>query len=592
MKSPRLWIVLFGTMVAALAIQPAGKLWLRTEIEQRTHSHLSIGHCQFNLLSGGLLIQGLRAEHCSPGKSESSEIKIAKIWTKGSLNQLLYRKLSAPLTVMDGVALELSSADENPVPVVHPVSIVDNGLLSFNANQVQSVGDVLHQAFLSTQKGLQENLSIHERIAHQISELENRSLRIDNPLRDRDVVSTTQESILRLQQELKDSRLIFQKSHDRFHEEYDASSRMIPCEKPTSTLSGLDCENEAKAIDNTAKNLTEHLVCSAVDQMKPYLGLSTVIVRQWLLENNQFDKPAKNGLDKSSTTMTRGKTYRFNTAMENEILFGSIRFRGAAKIDAKQFPFNGHLKNIGSQSLDAKDRPSLDLVFSNSSTQDKEDTPWVALNAGIIPDRQGFLMQSQLIPSGTMIASTAQGDWQIAAFGQNSMISLAWLVHQSEWSLEIEIRSSQSEVVVKQKESTRSDIGTPLMPRFEPCFTSHDSVCLAKAMFKGNLVFGEPHQQSMVLESPILERLSESMLKQHRTAMELSRTKKQEQAEFELKQKWVNYESEIEKSHSQLAKSNDQLQARLQQHQSKVAEWLRDRDELRFSREKNENVQR
>ena len=95
MKSPRLWIVVFGTMVAALAIQPAGKLWLRTEIEQRTHSHLSFGHCQCNLLSGGLLIQGLRAEHCSPGESESSEIKIAKIWTKGSLNQLLYRKLSA-----------------------------------------------------------------------------------------------------------------------------------------------------------------------------------------------------------------------------------------------------------------------------------------------------------------------------------------------------------------------------------------------------------------------------------------------------------------------------------------------------------------
>ncbi len=525
MKSPRIWVLLIVMFVAVLAVQPAGELLIRSEVQRRTGSRLSMEKCSFNLLTGGLLIQGAKVENCVDHKStdqnEPSPMKIAKIWAKGSLGQLLYRKLATPTTIMDGVALGLSPSDERQVPSVKPLTQMKLAQQILLAPVPKSVSTELDQAFQIAQRAYRESISNFAAIDRQVEGLEKRSLQVDNPLRDREMLLDSQRTVASLQRELKGLQGLLEQNRESFMQASTTTPLLDVDQSYTSSIS-LGISIDEVSLQNDAKCLTEQLVCSTVAQMKPYLGLSHTFVRQCLVNLRDGEsKRSSNAVEQSSAE--RGVNYRFGSMNENEILFKSVHMRGSANIETKQIPFSGLLKNVGSQSLRAEDRPGFDFTFEASKTMDTAGTPWVAVNATVVPDRQGFRVQSHMVPAGAMIASASEGGWQLGAFGQKSLVNIEWLVHQSEWTLDLSIESSQCEVVVKKSTEMLSGLGGELPQRFEPCFTSEAPTVLVRAKFQGDVIEGEPVQRSLIYESPILDRLATSMGQQHKIAIELSR---------------------------------------------------------------------
>ncbi len=599
MKSLPLWLLFIGTIVGVLAIRPTGELLIRSEVQRHTGSRLSMDRCQFNIFTGGLVVEGALVERdCELASddtlSQTQPIKIDKIWSKGSLQQLLYRKLSAPITVMDGVVIGLSKLDENRVPAVEPITqSISDKVWSLSPPKNPFI-DELDQIFLTTQQALQQNGSSFDRVDQQLTILEKQTLRVDNPLRDREALLTAKQSASSLQLELVEVRNTLERNRQSFQQ----ASAAVPRSMPADNLSPdprdkFGNPEDIKAIEMQAQSLTEQLVCSTVAQMKPYLGLSAALTRQWLINTHKSDARMINRSGPKQTIAARGMNYGFGAMNDNEIHFGSIRMRGAAIIEEKRLPFSGQMKNIGSMELGAEQRPSLNLTFATQKQAEFDELPWVAVSSTIIPDRQGFRIQSQMVPAGAMIASTAQGDWKVAAFGQDSIVNLVWLVHQSEWSLDIDILSSQCEVVVKRETSLSPPASPELKPRYETCFISSDYVSLAKAKFQGNVQEEIPHQRSFEIESPLAKRLAESMLQQQKSMLDIiSSTTNPQQAETAFSQSLASYHDKVEEMHGRLAEVHEQLQARLQGYQSTMAATLPTRDELRFSRDGVERVQR
>jgi len=595
MKSPRLWLLLMAMFVAVLALQPAGELLIRTEVQRRTGSRLSMEKCSFNLLTGGILVKGARVEPCvdrdSIDQDASSPMSIAKIWAKGSLSQLLYRKLATPTTIMDGVALGLSKSDEKQVPSVRPVTQMKLAQQILLAPQPKPVSTELDQVFQKAQRAYRENLSNFAIIDRQVEGLEKRSLQVENPLRDREMLLDAQRTVASLQRELKDYQGLLEQNRESFIKASSAMPLLYPDQPYTSSIS-LGSAIDEVSLQNDAKCLTEQLVCSIIAQMKPYLGLSHAFVSQWLVTLRDSGPSMQQGNAKMQSGTERGVNYRFGLMNENEILFKSIHMRGSADIEAKQLPFSGLLRNVGSQRLRAEDRPGFDFTFDASKRTDDTGTPWVAVKATIVPDRQGFRIQSQMVPVGALIASASDGGWQIGAFGQKTLVNIEWLVHQSEWTLDLKVESSQCEVVVKKNAEVFNQLGNDLPQRFEPCYTSKAPTVLVRAKFQGDVSDGEPVQRSLIYESPILERLAASMGQQQKIAIELGKKQAQQQSALDLKQRLASYQSEIEQAHRKHVEASERLLARLANYESKVVGWLPNRDDLRFSRDDADSVQR
>ena len=597
MRSPRTWLLVICVVAIVVAIRPTGELLIRSEVLRHTGSRLTMDRLQFNMLSGGIAVEGATIEVGSYlNQNESSPqttIKIAKIWSKGSLNKLLYRKLSAPVTVMDGVAVELSKADESQVPAVQPITqlVRDNTLLL--APQQNAFSDELDQAFRNTQDALNKDRSAFRQIETQLTAIEQRSLRLDNPLRDRELLLASQQSVTSLERELEQAR----DSLNQHRESFRQSSLTMPRSRSEGLALSpgnkkLVSTEELADIKTQARSLAEHLVCATVTRMKPYLGLSSSVTRHCLIDKSLRESQSSFRSSLKQSVATRGLNYGFGSMNENNILFGSIRLRGQATIDDKQLPFKGQMKNIGSQSLQAEARPSLNLTFTTLDKHNLDETPTVTLMSTVIPDRQGYKIQGQMVPAGTMITSAAQGDWKLAAFGQNTTINLEWLVHQSEWSLTIDIRSSQTEVVVKRNALLSAPVKSDMMPRYESCFSSTGPVTLAKAQFQGDLQEGVPCQRSLRFESPILEGLAESMLEQQRMIFDVSSTTDQQTMEAAFAQSISSYQNTIEGSHREIIAVHEKLRVRLQGFNSKLAEVLPSRDDLRVSREDSEGILR
>ncbi len=596
MKSPRLWILVFAILLAVYGFQPAGKLLIRTEIQRRTGSRLSMERCNFNLLTGGLLIQGAKVESCSDFDSNdlihTAPMQIAKIWSKSSLSQLLYRKLSTPTTVMDGVVVGLSPSDERHVPNVEPITPKRPAQQILLTTQGHPFNNELDQLFQNTQQAFRVNQSSYELLDRQVGDLEKLAIQVDNPLRNRETLLATQRGLASLQRELKTTQDTLAKNRENFLQASSTAPQSVGTDSLGSTPLLLGSSTDAASLQNDAKYLAEQLICSTVAQTKPYLGFSSNFARQWLVKMRYSDVMSESSADSLQTVAARGANYRFGSMHEKEVFFRAIHMRGFANTASKNLPFTGQLKNVGSQSLKADESPSFDFAFAMSGEKDATEYPSVTLEATVVPDRQGYRIQCQMIPVGSLIASASDGNWQLAAFGQKSTVNLAWLVHQSEWTLEVSIESSQCEVVVKKNTEMLSSIVNDQSPRFEACYTSEAPVVLARAKFQGDLQNALPEQRSFIYESPILDRLAESMGQQQKVASELSQKQEQQQTELTLKQKLASHQLEIERTYRSLVELDERLANRLRNYEAKIAALLPSRDDVRFSRDNIEGLQR
>jgi hypothetical protein len=596
MKSIRLWMLIIILAVSALAVRPVGEFLIRSEVDRRTGSQLSMDRCQFNMLTGGVAIDQsiIQLDRDSNLESSSSiaPIKIAKIWSRGSLNKLLYGKISAPITFMDGIEIESSGIDERQVPLVQPITpLVRNSTLLL-ANQRSPLLDELDQAFQRTKEAIITGRSLYDQINLQLEQIENRSVSLDNPLRDHEALTAAQQRLAVLQRELEQTRSNLDQNRDDFRQ----TSLKLP--KASSQDNASNSPNRMQLSDGEladlkiqARSLAEYLVCSAVSKFKPYLGLSASMTRRCLMEGSRCEPPASTTSNASRASMARGVNYGFGPLKENELVFDSIRLRGVAMVDQQKLPFTGKMVNIGNQRLGTDDRPSMSLTFA-AQVEHEMESPAVILKSAVIPDRQGFTIQCNMVPSGSMIASVAQGDWKLAAFGQNASVNLVWLVHQTEWSLVVDIQSNQSEVVVKRNALLSAPVQTELMPRYESCFEATESVSLAKARFQGEIEDGIPRQHSLQFESPFLDGLARSMAQQQRMILDVGNVTDRQNAQAAFSESVSIYQNEIDSSHRELVAVHEKLRTRLESFEMKMSEALPNRTDLRFSRENSEGILR
>ncbi|MDZ4849142.1 MAG: hypothetical protein SGI77_07590 [Pirellulaceae bacterium] len=596
MKSVRFWLLVLGLFAAVLAIGPVGDWLIRTEFQRRTGTQLSMKKCQFNLLTGNLFIEGAIVEPMSGSEETSigpsSSMKIAKLWSKGSLEQLLYRKLAAPITAMNGVALEVTDSEERQVPAIYPVTQAAFAQpLVIHLNDKTSNSEI-EQAFQNAQNSLKDDRLAYDSIARQVMALEQQPFQFENPLRDHASILAAQQRVTSLRRELDQLQTAIERRMENLQQSDANTQRVTSDESPVTDTVATTPEIEMKMIEAQARCLTEQFICSSVEMLKPYLGLSASLARRWLITNHSKSIASNPFSIGTRSFESRGQNYRFGTMHDNEVLFGSIHLDGDFAADDQMIPFTGKMKNIGSQSLREESSPAFDLVFNKSKSPSELEIPAVAINATIIPDRRGFRIQSQMIPASSLITSTASGDWQLAAFGQESSVILVWLIHQSEWSLDVDIRGKQCEIVVKRNAVDEPASKNPIAPKFEPCFSSHESVSIAKARIRGDLVNGLPEQRSFLFASPILGELEKSMAVQEKKAIELSNVLNRQKAEAFQKQAADRQQSSLVSLHRQFSETYGNLQSRLMQFELKLAQSLQSRENLRLSSESPESLLR
>ena len=591
MKTASRSLLFFGVLASVYAIRPASEMLIRHEFQQRSGSRLSMDRCQINMLSGGMLIHGatLAPVEARDGETSiaASPIQIGMIWSKGTLSELLYRRFSAPVTVFDDMRLSINASEIAQVPEAQPVTstLDDHGLLITSA--ANPFTEELDQAFQAAQQALGDQRSKFQQLEASLSELEARSLRIDNPLRDRQSLDAAQQRVVDWKRDLASLQPSSAGPRDAFLQtSASLADAMQDADESSDSnkLLGNTDSNQHQQMATHAKRLTEQLVCEALASMKPYLAVSSSLTRQWLIDQhhrmNQI--PVRSG--PPQLRAARGVDYEFGTMEADEFGFDSIRMRGTLATDRKTIPFSGQMRNVGSQSVDADQRPSLRMSFtSNLPTTD--DSPVVSLQSSIVPDRQGFRIQSQMTPTGSMIVSASQHDWRLAAFGQSSSIQVTWVTHQAEWSAEVEILGQECEVVIKRDAGTIALQPSDLEPRYETCFTAPDIVSIAKAKLQGVVVDGVPQQRSMDLESPIVEPLARAMVAQQRHLSEQASKDASQRVRAEFARLQSQRRAEIQQAYLQLASLGQQLQSRLDGFESKLASLANDRDDLRFSRE-------
>lgn len=596
MKSVRFWLLILGLFAAVLAIGPIGDWLIRTEFQRRTGTQLSMKKCQFNLLTGNFFIEGAIVEPMAGSEETSigpsSSMQIAKLWSKGSLKQLLYRKVAAPITAMNGVALEVTDAEVRQVPAIHPVTQAALARpLVIHPNDQTSITEI-EQAFQKAQSSLKDDRLAYDSIERQVMALEQQPFQFENPLRDRESVMAAQQRVASLRRELDQLQTAIERRMKNLQQSDANEPQSNSDASPVTDTIATTPEIEKKKLEAHARFLTEKFICSSVEMLKPYLGLSASLARRWLITNHSKSIASNPFSIGTRSFESRGQNYRFGTMHDNEVLFGLIHLEGDFAADDQKIPFTGKMENIGSQSLREESSPAFDLVFNKSKSLSELEMPAVAINVTTIPDRRGFRVQSQMIPASSLITATASGDWQLAAFGQESSVILVWLIHQSEWSLDVDIRGKECEIVVKRNAVDEPASKNPIPPKFEPCFSSHESVSIAKASIRGDLVNGLPEQRSFLFASPILDELEKSMAIQEKKAIELSNALNRQKTEAFQKQAADRQQSLLVSLHRQLSETYGNLQSRLMQFELKLAQSLQSRENLRLATESPESVLR
>ncbi len=300
MKSPRFWLLMVTTVALVLAVRPAAQFFLQREVQQRTGMRISMGKCRVNPLNGTIYVEDAKVEcarsAATSGTSNLSRIEIGRLWTRQSLPDLMHGRWVAPVSLVDGYRDELLPADRAVVPRVHPITAPPAPPPPLHIEiphhpalvELDRVRDQILQSYAADQS------SLHT-IGQRLTELDQRSIRFDNPLRDRDLIRESQLAVTSMRNDIG----TIQASLLQPDALNAASESILKNIGSNSLLLGLDASPESLAVDakwgNEARRLAEQWICSTVESIEHHLAFTASMSKRWLIgEYSRSQSPMMN----------------------------------------------------------------------------------------------------------------------------------------------------------------------------------------------------------------------------------------------------------------------------------------------------------
>lgn len=579
MRMRRLIVVVIFVGLVAVAAQPAAKWFVASEVERTTASRLSMNGFRMNPLSGAFVAGPIElqpgVDRVSPTLAvarTSPAIVAERLWGQCDLRKILYRRLDAPVMLLDGVKIEMRSDDVAQVPQLEALTQGSLSIPTIDDGFSEKLIAEMERTFAQKQQMLGLQRAELEKLDRQVAELESQLTRVDNPLRGREAGESAKSRLVVVERTVADIESLLEKAAATCRREVEALQNMNGANSNAPDEIFIPT-NDVSDFKKSSRMLLEKLLAAIVDDLRPSMALSVRLVEELGCVGKTPRDDSKRGID-----------FVFGEHNPSPLQCSNARMKGALLHNQRNFPFTVKLRNIGGQGLGDEDRPAFDLNLQLVDQYQSTSLHRAAYQVGLSPDRQGFSMNLQADAIGKTVFDVRDGSVSAKLSMNEPSLRASWLMHQKEWKLDLLLEAEQAKLSVDVTQTGTPVATQNMLTLDETGYDSKPRGTVIQAAVRGTVEKGRFKHEFINFMSPAESTMAAEFQRRHDGLVAKAKQEHQRLVSQKWKQALARQSMQWETTRTQTDQLVSRLRTRSQKCRLEVMALLEPSTDLRFSR--------